>query len=90
MLKYPSDEGKVCTVQANQKVARECYAAGLKVKPRSAGKLKDRSVVAMVDLDTRVNAEDRIESMGETQPFILGKSEDQVTLIGRGLKDDQA
>lgn len=33
-LKYPSDEGVVQTVGADQKMARECYVAGLRVKSR--------------------------------------------------------
>ncbi|XP_014515666.1 uncharacterized protein LOC106773495 [Vigna radiata var. radiata] len=34
-LKYPADDWQVCTVRADQKMARECYAAGLKIKPRT-------------------------------------------------------
>lgn len=32
-LKYPSDDGRVCIVWADKKLAQECYVAGLKVKP---------------------------------------------------------
>lgn len=55
VLKYPSNKGKICTVRANQKMAKECYVAGLKVKPQLVGKSEDRSIVAMADLDPRVN-----------------------------------
>lgn len=90
VLKYPSDDGKVCTVRANQKMARECYAVELRVKPRSSGQINERSVVAMAELDQRVNTEDRMEPIGDTQPFGLGSSEEQVTAIGRSLKQNQA
>lgn len=45
VLKYPTDRGKVCTVRANQKMARECYATGLRVKQRLYKKTEDRSVI---------------------------------------------
>lgn len=32
-LKYPSEDGRVCVIRADQKMARECYTTGLKVKP---------------------------------------------------------
>lgn len=33
-LKYPSEAGKVIIVRADQKTARECYAAGFKLYPK--------------------------------------------------------
>ncbi|XP_047155526.1 uncharacterized protein LOC124826672, partial [Vigna umbellata] len=35
-LKFPSDRGTICTVRANQRIARECYVAGLRVQPSSS------------------------------------------------------
>lgn len=90
ILKYLSDDGRVCTIRANQKMARECYAAGLKVKPRSFGQAKEQSVVALTELDPRVNTKDWMEPIRDTQPFGLGSSEEQVTAIGRSLKQNQA
>ncbi|XP_014498730.1 uncharacterized protein LOC106759872 [Vigna radiata var. radiata] len=69
-------------------MARECYAAGLRVKQRSHAKLDDRSVVAAADLDPRLNTEDRMEPMGETQPFRLGDEPDKLTSIGKNLNKD--
>lgn len=69
-------------------MARESYAVGLKVKLRLSGQPDERSVVAMAELDPRANANDRIESMEETQPFILGRTANQVTAVGQNLKGD--
>lgn len=32
-MKFPSDRGTICTIQADQKIARECYMEGLKFEP---------------------------------------------------------
>ncbi|XP_014506467.1 uncharacterized protein LOC106766234 [Vigna radiata var. radiata] len=64
VLKYPSDNERVCTIRANQNMARECYAAALKVKPRISKQTTEGSVVEMAELDPRANTEDRIEPMG--------------------------
>lgn len=81
-LKYPTDDGRVCTFRADQKMARECYAMGLKVKPQLFVQSEERSVVVMTELDPRTNTEDRMEPMGEVQPFVLGRNEDPVSMIG--------
>ncbi|XP_014493604.1 uncharacterized protein LOC106755889 [Vigna radiata var. radiata] len=94
MLKYPSEDGKVHAVRANQKMARECYVAGLKLKQTSHKTRGGKSEVVMVELDMteldpRTNAEDRVEPMGEVRPFILG-GDKQVTMLGSSLTDEQA
>ncbi|XP_014506155.1 uncharacterized protein LOC106765899 [Vigna radiata var. radiata] len=88
-LKYPTDDGKVATVRADQKMARECYAAGLKVKPRSITFSGHRSEVAMMELDPRTQFDDRVEPLGDTRPVVIGQQEDQCTTIGRNLTTDQ-
>lgn len=50
-MKYPSDKGAICTVKADQKVAKECYMAGLKVEPLVQRCKTQWSEVAMADLD---------------------------------------
>lgn len=85
VLKYPSDSGRLCTVKADQKMARQCYAAGLKLKSRSTTQLQDRMVVALAELDPRANTEDRLEPIGDTLSFILGSRDDQVITVGRTL-----
>ncbi|XP_014523657.1 uncharacterized protein LOC106779952 [Vigna radiata var. radiata] len=87
-LKYPSNDEKVWAVRVDQKIARECYAVGLKVKPFMARTQETHSEVAMAELDPRESTEDRVERMGEVQPFPL-KGEDQVTMVGQSLGEDQ-
>ncbi|WVZ07299.1 hypothetical protein V8G54_020645 [Vigna mungo] len=87
-LKYPADDGKIWTVKADQKVARECYAAGLKVKPFAGRGPESRSEVALAKLDPRVEVDDRVEPMGEVQPFQLG-AEEKTTMVGVNLSLNQ-
>ncbi|XP_014489656.1 uncharacterized protein LOC106752481 [Vigna radiata var. radiata] len=63
-LKYPTDDGEVHTVRADQKMAQECYAAGLRVKPRAVESLHNKSEVAMMELDPRSPLEERVEPLG--------------------------
>ncbi|XP_047171045.1 uncharacterized protein LOC124839316 [Vigna umbellata] len=35
-LKFPSDNDTICTVRSDQRIAKECYVAGLKVQPSSS------------------------------------------------------
>ncbi|XP_014515522.1 uncharacterized protein LOC106773337 [Vigna radiata var. radiata] len=87
-MKYPADDGKVWIVRADQKVARECYAAELKVKPPGHRMGEARSEVAMAELDPREDTDERIEPMGEVQPFPLGEA-DQTTMVGRELHEGE-
>ncbi|XP_017420406.2 uncharacterized protein LOC108330432 [Vigna angularis] len=87
-MKYPSEKGTICTVRADQKTARECYAAGLKLHVRLQKRRAVGSEVAMADLDPRTNTEDRLEPIGETQPILIGRESDQTTLIARGLNPE--
>ncbi|XP_014497027.1 uncharacterized protein LOC106758609 [Vigna radiata var. radiata] len=87
-MKYPTAQGTICTVRADQKVARECYAAGLKMYPRETRRRANSANVAMADLDPRTNTEDRLEPQGETQPMILGKDPRQITNIAQGLEKE--
>ncbi|XP_014524276.1 uncharacterized protein K02A2.6-like [Vigna radiata var. radiata] len=85
-MKFPSEEGKICTVRADQKVARQCYVASLKDKTYRREK---RSEAILVDLDPRTNTDDRMQPQGETKQFILGRNDDQTTSIGAGLAPEQ-
>ncbi|XP_014523638.1 uncharacterized protein LOC106779933 [Vigna radiata var. radiata] len=87
-MKYPTSRGTICTIRADQKVARECYAAGLKMYPRETRRRTGGASVAMADLDPRTNTEDRLEPQGETQPMIVGTNPDQVTFIAQGLEEE--
>ncbi|XP_014511473.1 uncharacterized protein LOC106770166 [Vigna radiata var. radiata] len=87
-MKYPTSRGTICTIRADQKVAQECYAAGLKMYPREMRRRTGGADVVMADLDPRTNTEDRLEPLGETQPVIVGKDLTQVTTIARGLEEE--
>lgn len=84
------DDGVIHTVRADQKMARECYAAGLKVKPRMSEPLHKKSEVAMMELDPITHLEERVEPMGEVCSFIIREKEGQSTTLGRNLTKDQA
>jgi len=88
-MKFPSDKGTICTVHADQQIARQCYAAGLKIAPYSRPRKQHRSEVAMTDLDPRTNTEDRIQPEGETKEIPIGKHPEQVTKIGGALKSEE-
>ncbi|XP_014503256.1 uncharacterized protein LOC106763598 [Vigna radiata var. radiata] len=60
-LKYPNKRQRIVVVRADQKTARECYAAGLRMYPRVPRAKVPRSEVAMTDLDPRIDTEDRME-----------------------------
>ncbi|WVY91024.1 hypothetical protein V8G54_036538 [Vigna mungo] len=87
-LKYPSSKGLIRTVRADQKLARECYAAGLKMYPKVAKRKTTGNNVAMTDLDPRTNTDDRLEPLGETQLVIVGSNASQTTLIARSLSPE--
>jgi len=88
-MKFPSDKGTICTVHADQQIARQCYAAGLKITPYSRPRKQHRSEVAMTDLDPRMNTEDRIEPGGDTKEISIGMRPGQVTKIGGALKPNE-
>jgi len=77
-MKFPTEKGEIATIYVNQKDARECYAAGLKMNLKM-----DRDtekIVAMVDLDSRLN-EERLEPKEETTAVVLGQDDKQCTYI---------
>jgi len=88
-MKFPSDKGTICTVHADQYIARQCYVAGLKIAPYSRPKKQHRSEVAMTDLDPRTNTEDRIQPGGDTKEIAIGTRPDQITKIGGALRPDE-
>lgn len=84
-LKYPIERGIVVAVRTDQKTARECYANGLKLYPRTYQSRGAQSKVAMTDLDPRTNTDDQIEPLGVLQPFRVGTKDNQTTMVARGL-----
>jgi len=88
-MKFPSDKGMICTVHADQQITRQCYAAGLRITPYSRPRKQHRSEVAMTDLDTRMNSEDRLQPEGETKDISIGSQPGQVTKIGGALSGEE-
>ncbi|XP_027927842.1 uncharacterized protein LOC114184730 [Vigna unguiculata] len=88
-MKFPSDKGTICTVHADQQIARQCYAAGLRITSYSHPRKQHRSEVAMTDLDPRTNTKDQLQPEGETKEIPIGKHPGQVTKIGGALKPEE-
>ena len=84
-MKFLTENGEITTVYVNQKDARECYATGLKMNLKT-NKDTER-IVAMVDLDPRLNDE-RLEPKEETTTVVLGRDERQCTYIGGSLREE--
>ncbi|XP_014522212.1 uncharacterized protein LOC106778739 [Vigna radiata var. radiata] len=82
-MKFLTDRGNICTVRTNQKTARQCYVAGLKVTPY---RRDNRTEAILIDLDPRTNTDERIQPQGEIKPFIVGINEQQTTSIGDSLQ----
>jgi len=90
-MKFPTGKGEIVTIYVDQRVARECYAAGLAVvqEPRVPRRRDERrNMVAMVDLDPRVNDEERMEPREETIPIQLGEDEKQRTYVGGSMSEE--
>ena len=62
-MKFPTDQGGIATIHADQRTARECYVASLKLTPTTTSATRDVSqrMVAMTDLNPRINDEVRME-----------------------------
>jgi len=73
-MKFPLDKGTICTVHADQQIARQCYAAGLKIASYSRPKKKHRSEVAMTDMNPRTNTKDRIQRAETPRTYRSGGS----------------
>ncbi|XP_020205721.1 uncharacterized protein LOC109790885 [Cajanus cajan] len=97
-MKFPSEEGTIITLHANQKTACECYFASLRVQStlrhtRDVNVIGDTSQpnpVGDLELDPRVADEGRVEPIETTIPFQLGKKEGQVTFLSSQLSETEA
>ena len=78
-MKFPSPSGDILTVHGDQKAARECYMASLKLPqpPLTAHNIETTPEGALLvgdDLDPRINSDSRVEPMGETRQFPLTRA----------------
>ncbi|XP_027911521.1 uncharacterized protein LOC114170230 [Vigna unguiculata] len=75
-MKFPSPEGDIITVHGDQRAARECYMASLKLPhpPLTTHNIEQsqaHTTLAGDDLDPRINSEARLEPVGETRQLPL-------------------
>ena len=89
-MKFPSDRGSVATVYANQKTARECYVASLKLKPTETTAKRDvaQRMVAMTDLDPRINDDVRMKPSNDVTEWQLA-GEGQNTRLGGSMTESE-
>nr|KYP40021.1 Retrovirus-related Pol polyprotein from transposon opus [Cajanus cajan] len=91
-MKFPGSDGKIISVKANQKTARQCYAESQKISSTGEPGKKDSPTVAHIthgeitDLDPRSNSHDeRPSPIDELDDLQIGKLPGQCTKISRQL-----
>ncbi|XP_052734193.1 uncharacterized protein LOC108339372 [Vigna angularis] len=84
-MKFPTDRGDICTVRADQRLARQCYVAGLKVTPFVPTRRTTGAEAAAVDLDPRTNIDERLLPQGEVKILSLTDDASKTTTIGGDL-----
>nr|KYP71551.1 hypothetical protein KK1_010815 [Cajanus cajan] len=97
-MKFPSDQGTIITIHADQKAARECYYASLRIAPLEEKKSKSKRVHVVNtsalgeepvwDLDPRMNNEERVEPVESKVQFQIGVHPIQVTYIGADMTEE--
>nr|KYP45835.1 Uncharacterized protein K02A2.6 [Cajanus cajan] len=97
-MKFPSNKGKIITIHADQKAARECYYASLRLAPLEEKRSKSKRVhvvnaSALVeepvwDLDPRMNIEERVEPVESKVQFQICVHPVQVTYIGADMSEE--
>nr|KYP73559.1 Transposon Ty3-I Gag-Pol polyprotein [Cajanus cajan] len=94
-MKFPSDSGWVITIHADHKTARECYFASLQLpetnkevteKPKRIHSVSQQS---SLDLDPRIDQDERVEPIEDKQPLRVGISDSQVTYLGTILSEQE-
>jgi len=75
-MKFPTKKGEISIIHVDQRVARECHMASLKMvrELRRPGRSEERSnLVAMVDLFPRMNDGERMELKEEIRICLHGR-----------------
>jgi len=85
-MKFPTERGGAATVHVDQRTTRECYVANLRLMPTVTTVKRDvnQRMVALTDLDRRVNDEIRMEPKDDETEWQLDR-EDQKTRLGGDL-----
>jgi len=90
-MKFPSPQGDIIIVHDDQRAARECYMASLKLPhpPLTTHNIEQsraHTTLAGDDLDPRINSEARLEPVEETRQLQL-EQQDRFLHIGTSLPD---
>ncbi|XP_020225377.1 uncharacterized protein LOC109807267 [Cajanus cajan] len=96
-MKFPSESGRIITVHADQKAARECYFASLRL-PRLGATEPSREkrvhsvaqdLETVVDFDPRMEQDERVEPIEDRYPLIIGPTNQHVTYLGSNLSETE-
>jgi len=92
-MKFPSPQGDIIMVHGDQRVARECYMASLKLPhpPLTTHNIEQsqaRTALAGDDLDPRINSEARVEPVGDIRQLPLAQ-QNQFLQIGTTLPEGE-
>ena len=87
VMKYPLDDGGFGTIKGDQKVARECYLASLKLRRKETPRKDSKGdSVNMIDLDSREEyQQERLEPTEALKEVMIGPHPHQSTKIGTSL-----
>jgi len=93
-MKFPSPSGDILIVHGDQKAARECYMASLKLPqpPLTTHNIEttpEGALLAGDELDPKINSDSRVELVGETRRFPLAQPE-RFLQIGTSLQGQHA
>jgi hypothetical protein len=91
VMKYPLDNGKIGTIQGDQKLARECYHASMRLqKTKKKPSNEVTHEVNMIDLDPREEfQQERLEPTEDLKEISIGPQTHQTTKIGTSLPPEE-
>ncbi|XP_020207952.1 uncharacterized protein LOC109792914 [Cajanus cajan] len=91
--KFPSESGRIISIHADQKAARECYFASLRLprletaEPRGVKRVHivAQEIDTIVDFDPRMEQDERVEPIEDRHPIVIGPTDLHVTYLGSNL-----
>lgn len=91
VMNYPVEKGGIRTIRGNQKVARDCYHANLRLQNKTKKKGKEKPFSAnVIDLDPREEyQQERLEPTEELKGILIRPQPYQTTKIGTFLEPDE-
>jgi len=90
-MKFLTKRGGVANIHADQRTARECYTVSLRLTPTTTSTKRDVSqrMIAVTNLDPRVNDEVRMESRDAVKEWQV-RTEGQNTYLGGALTTEES